>query len=64
MCCEAEAKDLIEKDQKGCIRGSEEFKYLRVKIDKEERQEYYIKNRINKCSAITSILNGVLSTDK
>ena len=26
-------------DQKGCIRGFEEFKYLGVKINKEDRQE-------------------------
>ena len=30
----AETKDLIFEDQKGCIRGCEEFKYLGVKIDK------------------------------
>ena len=32
-------------DQKGCIRGCEEFKYLGVKINKEDRQENDIKNR-------------------
>ena len=47
---------IILKYQKGCIRGCEEFEYLRVKIDKEERQENYI----NKCRAITTMLNGVL----
>ena len=46
--CGAETKDLIIEDQKGCIRGCEEFKYLGVKIDKEDRQENYIKNSINK----------------
>ena len=33
---------------KACIRECEEFKYLGVKIDKEDRQENDIKNRINK----------------
>ena len=33
----AETKDLILDDQKGCIRGSEEFQYLEIKIDKEDR---------------------------
>ena len=33
---------------KGCIRGREEFEYLRIKVDNEDRQENYIKNRINK----------------
>ena len=53
MSCRAE-------DQKGCIRGCQEFKYLEVKIDKEDRQRNYIKNRINKGRAITAMLNGVL----
>ena len=30
-----------------------------VKIDKEDRQENYIKYRINECRAITSVLNDV-----
>ena len=34
----AETKDLILEDQIGCIRGCEEFKYLGVKIDTEDRQ--------------------------
>ena len=34
-------------NDKGCIRWCEEFKYLIVKIDKEDRQENGIKNRIN-----------------
>ena len=38
---------IIKIDMKGCIRGYEEFKYLGVKIDKEDRQENDIKNRIN-----------------
>ena len=29
-------------DEKGCVRGCEEFKYFAVKIDKEDRQENYI----------------------
>ena len=44
----------------GCFRGREEFKYLGVKIDKEDRQENYIRNRINKGIAITAILNSVM----
>ena len=44
MGCEAETKYLILEDQKGCIRRCEEFKYLGVKIDNEDRQENYIKN--------------------
>ena len=47
-------------DQKGCIRGCEEFKYLKVKIDKEGRHENDVKNRINKGRAITAMLNNVL----
>ena len=47
-------------DQKGCIRGYEEFKYLGLKIDKEGRQENYIKNRINKGRVIITMLNTVL----
>ena len=54
MGCGAETKDLILEDQKGCIRGREEFKYLGVKIDKEDRQENDIKNRINKGRAVTA----------
>ena len=40
--------------------GSEEFKYLGLKIDKEYKQENYIKNRINKCIAVTAMLNSIL----
>ena len=47
MGCGAETKDIILEDQKGCIRECEEFKYLGVKIDKEDKQENDIKNRIN-----------------
>ena len=53
MGCGAESNDLILEDQKGCIRRREESYYLRVKIDKEDKQENYLKNRINKGSAIT-----------
>jgi hypothetical protein len=38
----------------------EKFKYLGVKIDNEDRQENYIKNRINKGRAVTAMLNSVL----
>ena len=55
-----ETKDLILEDQKGCIRGCEEFKYLDVKIGKENRQENDIKNMINKYRVITAMLNCVL----
>ena len=60
MGCGAETKDLILEDQKGCTRGCEEFKYLGVNIDKEDRQEIDIKNRINKGRAITAMLNSEL----
>ena len=60
MGCGAETKDLILEDQKGCIRGCEEFKYMWVKIDKEEIQENYIKNRNNKGRAATAMLNSLL----
>ena len=60
MDCGAETKDLIMEDKKGCIRGCEEFNYLGVKIDKEDRQENDFKNRINKGRIITAMLNGVL----
>ena len=47
MVCGAENKILILGNQKSCIRGCEEYKYLGIKIDKEDRQEDDIKNRIN-----------------
>ena len=53
-------KDLMLEDQKGCIRGCEEFKCLGVKIDTEDIQENDIKNRINKGRAVTAMLNSVL----
>ena len=59
MGCGAKTKDLILEDQKACIRGCEEFKYLRLKIPKEDRQKY-IKNRINNGRAVTAMLNSVL----
>ena len=59
MGCGTETKDLILEDQKGSFRECEGFKYLEVKIDKEDRQENYIKNRINKGRAITAMLNSV-----
>ena len=48
MGCGAETKDLILVHQKDCIRGCEKFKNLEVRIDKEDRQENYIKYRITK----------------
>ena len=54
MGCAAETKDLILEDQKGGIRGCKEFKYLGVKVDKEDRQENDTKNRINKGRAVTA----------
>ena len=59
MGCGAETKDLILEDQKGCIRGCEELKYLGVKIDKEGRQEND-KDMNNKGRAIIAMLNRVL----
>ena len=53
-------QNLIFEDQEGCIRGCEEFKYLELKIDKEDRQENDIKNRINKGRAVTAMLNSAL----
>ena len=53
-------KDLTLENQKGCIRVCEEFKFLGVKIDKEDRQENDIKNRIYKDRAVRAILNNVL----
>ena len=53
-------KGLIFEYQKGCIRECEKFKYLGMKIDKGDRQENGIKNRINKGRAITPMLNRVL----
>ena len=47
-------------DQKGCIRGCEEFQYLGVKIDKQDRQENYIKSIINEGRAMTAMMNDVL----
>ena len=37
MECKAETIDLMLEDQKGFIRGFEEFKYLGVKLDKDYR---------------------------
>ena len=51
---------LILEDQKGCIRGCEEFKYLGVKIDKEGRKENHIKNWINEGRAVSAMINSVL----
>ena len=45
--CGAETKHLKLEDQKGFIRGCEEFEYLWLKIDKEDWQENYIESRIN-----------------
>ena len=59
MDCGAKTKDLILEDQKVFIRGCEEFKYLGVKIDKEDIQENDV-NRINKGRAVTAMLNSVL----
>ena len=58
-CVEQKSKKTLE-DQKGCIRGYEEFKYFGVKIDQEDTQGNYIKNIINKDRTITAMLNSVL----
>ena len=34
--------------------------FLGIKISKEDRQENYIKNRINKVIAVTTMLNSAL----
>ena len=60
MGCEEGTKYLIVEDQKGCIRGCEEFEYLGVKIDKEDIQENDINHKFNKDGAITAMLNYVL----
>ena len=39
MGCVNKTEDLILEDQKGFIKGCEEFDYLGVRIDKEDRQE-------------------------
>jgi hypothetical protein len=57
LSCGAETKDLLLEDQKGYIRGCEEFEYLRVK--KDDRLED-IKNWNNKARVITAILIDVL----
>ena len=44
MGCGAETKDLKLEDQKGCIRGCEECKYLGVKIDKGDTQDILLCN--------------------
>ena len=54
----AEIKDLILEDQKYCIRGSEEFKYLGV--HKENRQGNYISYTINNGREITAMMNRKL----
>ena len=53
-------EDLILEDQKGFIRECEEFDYLVVRIDKEDRQKSDIKNRINKGRATIAMLNSIL----
>ena len=60
MGCGADTKDILLEDQNGCFRRCEEFKYLGVKIDKEDKQKNDIKNRINKGRTITPMLNSVL----
>ena len=50
MGCGEETKDLYLEDL--AFRECEEFKYLGVKIDKEDREENDIKNRINKGRAM------------
>ena len=60
MGCGAKTNGLILDDQKCCIRECEEFEYLGVKVDKRDKQENNIRNRINKGRGITAMLNGVL----
>ena len=56
MRCGAETME----DPRGYFRRCQKFEYLGVKIDKEGRQENYIKDRINQGRAITAMLNSVL----
>ena len=60
MGCGAEIKDLVQEDQKNCIRECEDFKYLGVKIYKEAREENDSKNRVNNGTTITAMLYTVL----
>ena len=55
----AETKDNIGRSER-LQQRIEEFKYLRVKIYKKDRQKNNIKNRINKGRAVTAMLNSVL----
>ena len=64
MGCGAKTKDLMLEDQNGCIKGCGEFMYLGVKIDKEDGQENYIKNRVNKGRATITMLNGIHGTER
>ena len=59
MGCGIKTEDLIFEEQKGFIKGCEEFDYLRVRIDKEDRQESHIKNRNNKGRATIIMLNSI-----
>ena len=47
---------LILENQESCVRGCEEFEYLKVKQIKKDRQE----NDNNKSRVITAILNLLL----
>ena len=53
-------KILILEDRKFFIGGCEEFQYMRMKVDKEDRQKHTIKKIINKGRAVIVIVNGVL----
>ena len=55
-----ETKDLKLEDQKCCIRGCEKFQFGGVKINKEDKRENDINNRVNQSRAITAMLNYVL----
>ena len=57
-------KKYILEDQKACIRGSEEFEHLGLRIDKENRQYNNIENIINKGRSITTFLTVHCETDK
>ena len=60
MGCGIKTEYLILEDQKGSIKGCEEFDYLGVRIDKEDRQDSDIKNTINKGRATIAMLNSIL----
>ena len=60
MGCGNKTEDLILEYQIGFRKGCEEFDYLGVRIDEEDRQESDIKTRISKGRATIAMLNTIL----